>query len=102
MPSETVIDDAPRLLGELARNDLKAWRTAKGWSLARTAEELGRAENSVINYERAGEVPKTVQLAMEALDMRELLTELALAIGLGNDRRIVASATKLVRRRGDA
>lgn len=89
---------APRLMSDVARNDIKAWRAARGWSLAKTADELGRAENSIIGYERTGKTPKTVQLAMEALDVRDLTTDLTLAVGMGNASRIVKAATDLVRR----
>lgn len=77
--------------------DFKAWRAGRGWSLARAARELGRAENSIIAYERNGDIPKTVVLAMEALDMRDRLADLTMAVGVGNANRIVAEATKLVR-----
>ena len=86
----------------------KAWRAARGWSLAKTSRELGRAENSLIGYERPGaETPKTVALAMQALDFKDLLDDLTKAIGgLGTkgydgrfaEGRVINAAKALVER----
>lgn len=65
------------------------WRAERGWSLERTAYELGKAINSVLAYERTRETPHTVRLAIEALEMRRLVANLRQAErhGTAEDRR---------------
>lgn len=56
---------------------LRAWRQKRGWSQARLAVAVGRAENSIIAYERDGaRVPVAVALACEALDYRDAIAKI--------------------------
>lgn len=54
--------------------DLKAWRSAKGWTQARFAREVGISERAVLFYEKPGStVPRYVYLSTVALDARPKL-----------------------------
>ncbi len=49
--------------------DLKAWRTARSWSQAKAAQELGISERSLLAYEKPdGAVPRVVVLAVAGFD----------------------------------
>jgi transcriptional regulator with XRE-family HTH domain len=49
-------------------NTFSAWRTEKGWSIRRTAKELGCSPKTVQSYEsRDGPIPLYISLAIAAL-----------------------------------
>jgi len=50
--------------------DLILWRRSLNWTQERAAEELGISRTSLVKYEDAISVPRTVQLASVALTLK--------------------------------
>ena len=60
----------------MTREELREWRKARGWLQARLAQETGFSQRVIVQYE-GGErpIPHSFMLALEALDLRDLITE---------------------------
>lgn len=53
--------------------DLRLWRKSLGWSRERAAEELGVCLRSYKDYENAGQVKRSIELASITLTLNEVL-----------------------------
>ncbi len=48
--------------------DLRTWRESRGWTAARLAKAFGVSRWTVKRMEDAGKIPRTVELALQALE----------------------------------
>ncbi len=70
--------DSATFVGEMTAAEFKAWRLAHGMTQQQLADALGMSRSRILAYEQGksrvpgagAEIPRTVELALEALECR--------------------------------
>lgn len=73
-------------------SELAKWRAEYGWSQDRLARELGVNRQTVINWERADEVTRMVELAIGALTGALIVLKASQPEPVGRRRKVRADS----------
>lgn len=54
---------------KISNKDFIAFRARMGWTIEKTAKELGKSTRTIIRYEQTGEIPPSIAMAIAYIAM---------------------------------